>query len=125
MPEKGFRLALILQLSESTDIVGIAMKCLQSLASRFKLVTESAMGELIILASLQDIFHSHAPPLVAIQQPSIRHSEVLTQIQYVAKQMGRDLVLAILTRQSYHTYFQSQLCIPVSKLYFRTRAQLA
>ena len=33
MPGKGSNLALVLRLSESIDIVGIAIKCLQSLAS--------------------------------------------------------------------------------------------
>jgi hypothetical protein len=52
--EKGFALNLILRLSESTDIVGITIKCLQSVVSQFKQVNRTAMGELTLLANLQD-----------------------------------------------------------------------
>ncbi|CAL5091685.1 unnamed protein product [Urochloa decumbens] len=76
MPEKGFRLTLLLRLSESTDIVGIAIKCLLSLASQFKLVTESAMGELSLLPNLHDISNSYAPSLVGIQPLYIRYSDI-------------------------------------------------
>jgi len=58
MPEKNFRLALSLRLSESTDIVGNAIKCLQPLTSQFKVVAEFAKEELTMLPNLQDISHS-------------------------------------------------------------------
>ncbi|TVU40774.1 hypothetical protein EJB05_14251, partial [Eragrostis curvula] len=45
LPGKSFCLFLILRLSESTDIVGIASNCLRALTSQFKLVTRSAIGE--------------------------------------------------------------------------------
>ncbi|KAL6647136.1 hypothetical protein ACP70R_014573 [Stipagrostis hirtigluma subsp. patula] len=61
-PEQCFLLGLMLRLSEDTDIVGIATKCLQLLTSQFKLVTESAVGELTLLPHLQDISHTHAVP---------------------------------------------------------------
>ncbi|OEL12713.1 hypothetical protein BAE44_0026266, partial [Dichanthelium oligosanthes] len=67
-PEKSFSLWFVLRLSESTDIAGIAMNCLKLLASQFKLVADTAMGELTLLASLQDVSHSHAPPRVGIQE---------------------------------------------------------
>ncbi|CAL5078067.1 unnamed protein product [Urochloa decumbens] len=76
MPEKGFRLTLMLRLSESTDIVGIAIKCLLSLQSQFKLVTESAMGELSLLPNLHDISNSYDPSLVGIQPQYIRYSDI-------------------------------------------------
>ncbi|CAN6202909.1 unnamed protein product [Urochloa humidicola] len=60
MPERSFNLVLILRLSESTDIAGIAIKCLRSMASQFKLVIEAAIGELTLLPNLQYIAHSHA-----------------------------------------------------------------
>ncbi|CAL5078075.1 unnamed protein product [Urochloa decumbens] len=73
-PDKSFSLRLVLRLSESTDIVGIAIKCLQSLASQFSFVADTAMGEFTLLASsLQDISHSHAPLWVGIQE---RHSKI-------------------------------------------------
>ncbi|CAM0953211.1 unnamed protein product [Alopecurus aequalis] len=43
---KSFSLSLRLRLSESTDIVGISSKCLQSLAPQFKPVADVALGEL-------------------------------------------------------------------------------
>ncbi|KAL6647135.1 hypothetical protein ACP70R_014572 [Stipagrostis hirtigluma subsp. patula] len=67
-PEICFDLVLILRLSEDTDIVGIAIKCLQSLTSQFKLVTKSAIGELTLLPEVQDISHSYAPPLSYSQE---------------------------------------------------------
>ncbi|CAL5078080.1 unnamed protein product [Urochloa decumbens] len=60
IPERSFNLVLILRLSESTDIAEIAVKCLRSMASQFKLVTEAAIGELTLLPNLQYIVHSHA-----------------------------------------------------------------
>ncbi|OEL33439.1 hypothetical protein BAE44_0005541 [Dichanthelium oligosanthes] len=61
-PEKRFSILLVLRLSESTDTVGIAMNCLKSLATQFRLVSDIAMGELTLLANnLQDVSHSHAP----------------------------------------------------------------
>jgi len=119
MPEKGFRLALMLRLSESTDVVGIAVKCLLSLASHFKIVTESAMGELSLLPNLLDISNSYAPSLIGIQPQYIRYSDIFVQIQYVAKQKGRDSVLA---RQTYHTYCQSQSCMPISDAIFQQKS---
>ncbi|RLM58565.1 hypothetical protein C2845_PM18G05960 [Panicum miliaceum] len=79
MPEKGFRLALMLRLSESTDIAGIAVKWLLSLASHFKLVTGSATGELSLLPNLLDISNSYAPSLIGIQLQYIRHSDIFRQ----------------------------------------------
>ncbi|GJN24387.1 hypothetical protein PR202_gb12125 [Eleusine coracana subsp. coracana] len=64
VPEKRFHLGLMLRVSESTDIVATAVKCLQSMASQFKVATETAAGELTLMANnLQNIsdFH-HAPP---------------------------------------------------------------
>ncbi|CAL5077063.1 unnamed protein product [Urochloa decumbens] len=73
-PKKSFCLWFVLRLSESTDIVGIAMTCLQSLASQFKFVADTAMGELTLLADLQDVSHSHAPPWIGIQD---KHYEII------------------------------------------------
>ncbi|KAL6880275.1 hypothetical protein ACP4OV_011840 [Aristida adscensionis] len=68
MPEKSFHLRFMLRLSESTDIVGIAFRCLQHLASKFKLAAETALGELSLLLDLRDISHSYAPPWFGIQE---------------------------------------------------------
>jgi hypothetical protein len=58
---KSFGLKLKLRLSESTDIVQVAIKSLQSLVAKFKLgLLEPATGALLQLASSQDIV-SHAP----------------------------------------------------------------
>uniref|UniRef100_A0A0A9GTD1 Uncharacterized protein n=1 Tax=Arundo donax TaxID=35708 RepID=A0A0A9GTD1_ARUDO len=56
---KSFRLILMLRLSESIDIVGIATNCLRALTSHFKLVTRSAMGELTLMPNnLQEVSQS-------------------------------------------------------------------
>ncbi|CAM0145198.1 unnamed protein product [Urochloa decumbens] len=65
MPHKSFQLRLMLRLSESTDVIGIAIECLQSLASQH--VTRSAVGELTLLHDLKDISHKHDLPCVGIQ----------------------------------------------------------
>ncbi|CAL5091771.1 unnamed protein product [Urochloa decumbens] len=58
-PMRSFSLVLMLRLSESTDIVGTAIRCLQSFTSSMKPVTETVTGELTQLP-LQDISHSHS-----------------------------------------------------------------
>ena len=88
MPEKGFRLALMLRLSESTDVVGIAVKCLLSMASHFKIVTESAMGELSLLPNLLDISNSYAPSLIGIQPQYIRYSDIFRPDPVCCKAKG-------------------------------------
>ncbi|CAL4930877.1 unnamed protein product [Urochloa decumbens] len=65
--KNSFSVWLMLRLSESTDIVGVAIKCLRLLTSQFKLAIESAVGELTLLPSLQDVSHSYEPPLDCIQ----------------------------------------------------------
>jgi len=57
MPTRSFALALMLRLSESTDIVGTAIRCLQSFTSSIKHTAEAVMGELTRLP-LQDISDS-------------------------------------------------------------------
>ncbi|KAF8653488.1 hypothetical protein HU200_062237 [Digitaria exilis] len=59
MPVRSFNLVLILRLSESTDIVEIAIGCLRSMASQFQLVPDAAMGELTLLPNLEYISHPH------------------------------------------------------------------
>jgi hypothetical protein len=44
------------------------MKCMQSLASQFNLVADTAMGELTLLTNLQDVSESDAPLWVGIQE---------------------------------------------------------
>nr|CAB3500885.1 unnamed protein product [Digitaria exilis] len=66
-PQKNFCVWLMLRLSESTDVIGIAIECMQLLTSQFKLAIESAVGELTLLPGLQDVSHSYAPPLDCVQ----------------------------------------------------------
>ncbi|RLN34109.1 uncharacterized protein C2845_PM03G18620 [Panicum miliaceum] len=67
-PRKSFAFGLVLRLSESTDSVGTATRCLQSLTSSFKHVAEAVLGELARLPS-QDISHSHAAaPCFSVQE---------------------------------------------------------
>jgi len=60
--EKCFYIFMNLRISEDTDIIGIIIKCMQWLTAQFKLAVESAIGELTLLPSLQDIFHSSVHP---------------------------------------------------------------
>ncbi|CAD6221507.1 unnamed protein product [Miscanthus lutarioriparius] len=64
MIEKCFNLVLSLRLSESTDIVGVAIKGLQLLTAEFKHPVECAMGELTLLRNLQDTADLSGTPLV-------------------------------------------------------------
>ncbi|CAL5077059.1 unnamed protein product [Urochloa decumbens] len=90
-PDKSFSLRLVLRLSESTDIVGIAIKCLQLLASQFNFVADAAMGELSVLASsLQDISHSHAPLWVGFQQRHIEISQMFRPDPLCCKSKGHE-----------------------------------
>jgi len=54
MTTRSFALALMLRLSESTDIVETAIRCLQSFTSSMKHMAEAIFGELTRLP-LQDI----------------------------------------------------------------------
>ncbi|XP_066393146.1 uncharacterized protein [Miscanthus floridulus] len=65
MIEKCFSLLLSLRLSESTDIVGVAIKGLQLLTAEFKHPVECAMGE---LRNLQDTADLSGPPLVRCEE---------------------------------------------------------
>ncbi|KAL6880269.1 hypothetical protein ACP4OV_011834 [Aristida adscensionis] len=67
-PEQCFHLGLLIRLSEDTDLVGITIKCLQLLTSRFKLVTESAIGELTLLSPLPDIAQTDTLPMSLINE---------------------------------------------------------
>ncbi|CAD6343254.1 unnamed protein product [Miscanthus lutarioriparius] len=58
--EERFFINLWLRISEDTDIIGMSIKCIQRLTSQFKLVAESAIGELTLLPNLQDTFHSYS-----------------------------------------------------------------
>ncbi|KAL6880276.1 hypothetical protein ACP4OV_011841 [Aristida adscensionis] len=62
-PEQCLELGMMLRLSEDTDIIGITIKCLRLLTSWFKLVCESAMGELTLVSHLPEISTTDAPPL--------------------------------------------------------------
>jgi len=54
--EKRFYLCMRLRISEDTDIIGITIKCMQWWTAQFKVVLQSAIGELTLLPNLQDIF---------------------------------------------------------------------
>jgi hypothetical protein len=55
-PMKCFSLGLMLRLSESTDIVGISTKCLQSLEPQFKNVVDVASAELAQISTQVSVF---------------------------------------------------------------------
>jgi hypothetical protein len=74
MLEKSFYVCLIIRLSESTDIIGVAIKCLQLLTSQFKIDAKSAVGELTLLAYSQDVSHSYELPWAGIQEDHIKHN---------------------------------------------------
>ncbi|XP_072148122.1 uncharacterized protein [Setaria viridis] len=54
MPEKSFRLLLWLRVSESTDLVAIAIRCTESLTFLSKPAAESAIAELTLLPNVLD-----------------------------------------------------------------------
>jgi len=45
-PKENFRLGLMLRISESTDVIGITVKCLQLLTPHFNSISEVVIGEL-------------------------------------------------------------------------------
>ncbi|CAD6254372.1 unnamed protein product [Miscanthus lutarioriparius] len=45
-PKENFRLGLMLRLSQSTDVIGITVKCLQLLTPHFNSISEVVIGEL-------------------------------------------------------------------------------
>jgi len=67
--DKSFSLGLALRLSESTDIVGVAIYCLRSSLSLLNLLVspDAVIGDLALLSNLQDISESHAPPWVGFE----------------------------------------------------------
>ncbi|RCV09337.1 hypothetical protein SETIT_2G019400v2 [Setaria italica] len=91
MPHKSFQLRLMLRLSESTDIIGIAIECLQSLESQH--VTRSAMGELTLLRDLQfgkDISHKYALPWVGIQESHTQDTWIFRPDPICCKSNGQE-----------------------------------
>jgi hypothetical protein len=66
-PIRSFSLMLMLQLSESTDIVGTAIRCLQSFTSSMNDVTEALVRELTQLPQQDIISHSHAASCFTIK----------------------------------------------------------
>jgi hypothetical protein len=75
--EKCFIVLWILRLSESTDIVGVATKCLQLLASGFKVAPEFAMKEITLLSSLQGTAaHSYDHPRVGIHERYMEQAQI-------------------------------------------------
>jgi len=76
MIEKCFFLMLFLRLSESTDIVGVAIKGLQLLTAEFKHPVECAMGELTLLRNLQDTAYLSRPPLVRCEEFFIKQTQI-------------------------------------------------
>ncbi|RCV09304.1 hypothetical protein SEVIR_2G021700v4 [Setaria viridis] len=60
-PTKGFRLGSILRLSESTDIFGVIIKCMQSFAPHFKFAAEGVKRELIQLPTQNFSWATQSP----------------------------------------------------------------
>ncbi|CAL5078078.1 unnamed protein product [Urochloa decumbens] len=104
--DESLNLELMLRLSESTDIVGIAISCLRSSASLLNLVAlEDAVGELILLSNLQDISYSYDPPSLTSQGWYGFLAGVWRS--YVVIQVCTSQVLRTSSHQSYHTYSQT------------------
>ncbi|KAG2639684.1 uncharacterized protein LOC120660876 [Panicum virgatum] len=76
--DKSFSLALMLRLSESTDIVGTAIDCVRSSASLLNLPAQEAIiGHLTQVRNLQEISDSYAPPSVSFEKTFASLSTVL------------------------------------------------
>ncbi|KAM0929638.1 hypothetical protein ACQ4PT_001653 [Festuca glaucescens] len=67
-PTRGFKLVLMLRLSESTDIVGVATRCLSLLGPKFRSSAQFVTGELAQMPA-QDVFHHRSSPVVAAGVP--------------------------------------------------------
>jgi len=91
MAEKCFFLWLTLRLSESTDIVGVAIKGLQLLTSAFKLASEFAMGQLTLLSNLQETAHSYGPPWVGFQEEYIEGTQTMRPDHYYKNDLWQRL----------------------------------
>ncbi|KAL6880264.1 hypothetical protein ACP4OV_011829 [Aristida adscensionis] len=90
MPGRSFHLWFMLRLSESTDIVGIAIKCLRYVASQFKLIAESAIRELTLLPDLPGISYSYGPPWDGIQESHALLSQVCRPDPLCCKLSGHE-----------------------------------
>ncbi|KAL6848645.1 hypothetical protein ACP4OV_021228 [Aristida adscensionis] len=86
-PMRSFSLGLILRLSESTDIIGIAIRCLPSFTSSLKHMAEAVMRELTQMP-LQDISHSYATPCFSIQDLSSFETQVWRSDPICCKENG-------------------------------------
>ncbi|RCV37419.1 hypothetical protein SETIT_8G061000v2 [Setaria italica] len=60
-PMKGLILSFILRLSDSTDIFGVMIKCMQSVTPHYKFVAEHVKRELIQLPTQEFSFLLHSP----------------------------------------------------------------
>lgn len=60
-PAKSFSLGFMLRLSESTDIFGIVIKCMQSVTPHFKFAAEDIRRELIELPTQDFSWVTHSP----------------------------------------------------------------
>ncbi|KAM0858139.1 hypothetical protein ACQ4PT_048022 [Festuca glaucescens] len=68
IPTRGFNLVLMLRLSQSTDIVGIATRCLSLLGPKFQSSAQFVTGELAQMPA-QDVFHHRSSHVVAAGVP--------------------------------------------------------
>ncbi|WVZ90823.1 hypothetical protein U9M48_037083 [Paspalum notatum var. saurae] len=68
-PERSFLLQFVLRLSESTDLFGTAIRCLQAMSEMgLANVGGTAVGELALLAGLHDVCLSTAPPWLHVDE---------------------------------------------------------
>jgi hypothetical protein len=96
-PEKNLLLHIVLRLSESMDVFGTAIRCLQAMASQLKLlVSEAAVGELALLAASVDMCRSSAPPWARIDEgeyarasQAFRRDPVCCRDRERGQQLGR------------------------------------
>ena len=87
MPGRNFHLRLWLRLSESTDIVGAAVKCLQQ---QFMLAAECAFGELTLLPDLHVISLSYGAPWLGIQDSYTRLTRICLPDPTCCKSNGHE-----------------------------------
>ena len=63
-PLKGLNLSFMIRLSDSTDIIGVMIKCMQSITPHFKFAAEHANRELIRLPTQDFVIVPHYSPYV-------------------------------------------------------------
>ncbi|KAG2639664.1 hypothetical protein PVAP13_2KG029000, partial [Panicum virgatum] len=116
--DKSFSLCLALRLSESTDIVGVAIYCLRSSLSLLNLLVspDAVIGELASLSNLQDISESHAPPWVGFEDwyASVSKYSRPDPLCCKANGIGPSVMMSSISSELSHLFREETICFNFS-----------